>query len=180
MIFDIHAYKDQFGFQRRHAVGKVLNVGSNNDGAGLGGGPHKSINVDLVSKDGNTGWLLPVNVLADARLLPFQPVFDSVVLGEILEHMETDDAVQTIREAKSVLKDTGRVVITMPHDARRERGSEPPPPSEFYAPGIFAYHHRLISRKELFSWVQTAGLAIQLWGTIEYVWGERGTGVVAC
>jgi len=182
MNFETTVYRDQFSFQRLYAKGKVLNVGSNTDGAGFAqtGG----VNVDLFATDNHTGLPLPIHIFADARSLPFKRVFDSVVLGEILEHMEHDDAVKALSQARTAMKHGGRVVITMPHDHRRDEGRETEPPitpeNKWYAPGIFAYHHRCISRKELFSWICEAGLNVLNYARIAYVWGEVGTGVVAC
>lgn len=175
-----YIYRDQFTFQRTYAQGKVLNVGSNTDGAGLGS--RGGINVDLRTVDHVTGKTMPVHVLADARVLPFRKAFDSVVLGEILEHMEHDDAVAALEQARLSLKPGGRVVVTMPHDKRRDAGTLETPEGEaqFYAPGIFAYHYRSISKGELFSWMAEAGFTPKLWARIHYVWGEVGSGVVGC
>ena len=179
MIQDTVIYRDQFTFQRLHAVGKVANVGANTDGAGFAA--RGGLNVDLRTQDHVTGMKMPVHVLADARALPFRAVFDSVVLGEILEHMEHDDAVAALEQARLALKPGGRVVVTMPHDKRRDAGTLETPAGEaqFYAPGIFAYHYRSIGKDELFSWLEEAGLEAMLWARIHYVWGEVGSGVVA-
>lgn len=175
-------YLDQFGFQAQHACGRVLNVGCNSDGANIGLRPG-AVNLDVLPVDPVTREKLPVHVLADGRHLPFAAAFDSVVVGELLEHMERADAVRTLCEARRVLKPGGRVVITMPHDGRRESPGNAEPPikagQEFYAPGVRAYHYRLIGRPELLSWIAESGLEPQLVARIHYVWGEKGTGVVA-
>lgn len=177
MIRDPQVYDGQFGFQRRYAIGRALNVGSNSDGAQFG--RRGGINVDLFAVDPVTGVRNPVQLLADARALPFPLAsFDSVVLGELLEHMEGEAAIQTLLEARRTSK--CRVVITMPHDDRRDKGTEPPiePGKEMYAPGVFAYHHRCISREELLGWVRAVGLIPLVWARIVYVWGAEGTGLV--
>jgi SAM-dependent methyltransferase len=172
-IKDAMIYQGQFGFQAKYATGKALNVGCNSDGAKFR--ERGGINIDLFRKDDHTGWDLPVDVQADARRLPFGPnSFDSVVLGEILEHMQTHDAVAAMIEAKSVLKAGGRVVATIPHD---DRGGPDNIPE--YAPGIAAYHYREITRVEFFDWVKAAGLKLVLWAKIVHVWGKEGTGIVA-
>src|SRR6202522_2245124 len=166
-------YQGQFGFQARYATGKVLNVGCNSGGAKFrerGGG-----NIDLFRKDDHTGWERRLDVQAEARRLPFGPSSsDSVVLGEILEHMQTHDAVESLIEAKKVLKSGGRVVATIPHD---DRGGADHIPE--YAPGIAAYHYREITRVEFFDWIRAAGLKIQAWAKIVHVWGKTGTGIMA-
>jgi SAM-dependent methyltransferase len=178
VIADPRIFKEQFVFQRSFARGKVVNIGCNDDAAGfrtIGG-----INVDLFQIDEHTGAVNPIHVMADARALPFKGSFDSAILGEILEHMQPQDAVKTIREAKSALKSDGHIVITMPHDRRRSTPghTEPKPEKPWYAPGVFAYHYRMIPRSELFGWISEAGLQILLWAKIVYSWGEAGTGVV--
>ena len=166
-------YQGQFGFQAKYATGKVLNVGCNSDGAKFR--ERGGVNIDLFRKDDHTGWDLPVDVQADARRLPFKrDSFDSVVLGEILEHMQTVDAVASLREARTVLRSGGRVVATIPHD---DRGGPDHIPE--YAPGIAAYHYREITRVEFFDWIKAAGLKLVLWAKIVHVWGKEGTGIVA-
>ena len=179
MMHETTIYRDQFIFQRTHSVGAILNVGSNTDGARLA--QIGAINLDLREVDHVTGKHMPVHVLADARALPFRERFDSVVLGEILEHMERPDAVAALTEARRALKPGGRVVITMPHDKRRDAGTLETPEGEakFYAPGIYAYHYRSISKAELLAWIAEAGLVATSWARIHYVWGEVGSGVVA-
>jgi SAM-dependent methyltransferase len=166
-------YQDQFDFQRRYARGRMVNVGCNTDGAGfkqLGG-----VNVDLFQKDEHTGLAIPADVLADARHLPFKGnSFDSVVLGEILEHMQSHDAIHSLKEARTVLRPGGRIVATIPHDDRGGPAHAP----EYY-PGIAAYHYREISRQEFFGWIEEAGLKLRLWAQIFYCWGKQGTGIVA-
>ena len=180
MINATEIYRDQFTFQRVHSVGRILNVGSNNDGAALKR-DLGAVNLDLRRVDHVTHKVMAVDVLGDARALPFREHFDTVVLGEILEHMERADAVIALAEARRTLKPGGRVVITMPHDRRRDAGTLETPAGEakFYAPGIYAYHYRSISKAELFGWIVEAGLQPELWARIHYVWGEVGSGVVA-
>jgi SAM-dependent methyltransferase len=172
-IKDPIVYVGQFPFQAKYGTGKVLNVGCNSDGAGFRS--RGGINIDLFSRDEHTGMPIPAHALADARHLPFRPnSFDSVILGEILEHMQTHDAVASLREAKTVLRPGGRVVATIPHD---DRGG--PENAKEYYPGIAAYHYREITRHEFFDWLKMAGLKLQLWAKITHVWGKTGTGIVA-
>lgn len=173
-------YRDQFGFQREHSRGRVLNVGSNTDGGRLAA-DFGAVNLDLRAVDHVTDKPMPVAVLADARALPFRGAFDTVILGEILEHMERPDAVQALREAAAAIHAGGQVVITMPHDGRRDAGEleTPEGDKQFYAPGIFAYHYRSISRLELLGWIREAGLHAEVIARIVYVWGETGSGIVA-
>lgn len=172
-MLDPVVYNGQYPFQSKYSTGFILNVGCNTDGAGIAA--RRGINVDLFSHDDHTGLTIPAHVLADARHLPFGPnVFDTVLLGEILEHMQTPDAVASLKEAKTVLRPGGRVVATIPHD---DRGG--PPDAKEYYPGIAAYHYREITRLEFFDWLRYAGLKLIHWAKIEHCWGKEGTGVVA-
>jgi SAM-dependent methyltransferase len=173
-------YQDQFVFQREYCFGHALNVGSNTDGGKLKR-DFGAVNLDLRLVDQATGAVMPVDVLGDARDLPYRGEFDTVVLGEILEHMERADAVLSLRQAALALRAGGQVVVTLPHDTRRDAGTLPVPEGEaqFYAPGIYAYHYRSISRRELVSWLLEAGLKVVRLARILYVWGEEGSGVVA-
>ena len=179
MIRDSQIYTDQFGFQREHVRGSILNVGCNTDGAGLKR-DFGAVNFDVDRKDHITGADLPVDVIGDAREMQFTNAFDTVVLGEILEHMEHADAVRTLENARRALKPGGHVVITIPHDTRRESGDvpKPAPEAEFYIAGIHAYHYRLITLAEVLGWVEEAGLTPVKRSRIRYVWGEKGTGLV--
>jgi len=176
VIKDTAYYSDQFGFQRLYSNGRILNVGCNTDGGGLK--QRGALNLDLSTRD-NLGQVLPVDVIADARALPFAAVFDTVVLGEILEHMERPDAVATLKQARAALKPTGKVVITMPHDGRRDDGTLEIPEVEFYTPGVYAFHYRNIPYEELASWLAEARLKPTLRAAIDYLWGEHGSGIVA-
>jgi len=176
MIQETNIYGDQFGFQQRHSVGRILNVGCNTDGGNLAS--MGAVNVDLGTLD-NLGQVMPVRVIADARALPFGPHFDTVVLGEILEHMEHDAAVLTLRQARAALRPGGRVVITMPHDIRRENDALEVPEQEFYTEGVYAFHYRCIPWEELAGWLAEAGLRPRLRAAIHYPWGEKGSGAVA-
>lgn len=174
------AYRDQFVFQRENCFGRALNVGSNTDGGNLKR-DFGAVNLDLRERDHVTGEAMPVDVIGDARDLPYRAEFDTVILGEILEHMEPADAIASLRQAVKALKPGGQVVVTLPHDTRRDAGTLPVPEGEaqFYAPGIYAYHYRSISRRELVSWLLAAGLKVVRLARILYVWGEEGSGVVA-
>jgi SAM-dependent methyltransferase len=194
IVYDTQVYYDQFAFQKKYANGYVVNIGANSDGAGFRS--RGGVNVDIAERDAYTGQLLPIDVFADARKLPWtEPTFDCAVLGEILEHMEEpDDAIDALNEAARVTKVGGKVVITLPHD---DRGA-PEDKQLMYAPGVFAYHHRKIERAELLFWIarvyrgglvyfETDGvyshssryLEVLLIADIAYPWGCTGTGIVA-
>ena len=174
-------YLGQWQFQTAHLRGKILNVGCNTDGGRLRE-QFGAINVDLALKDDANGGEIPANVLADARLLPFaRNSFDTVVLGEILEHFTDADAITTLMQSKAVLKPGGCIVATIPHDDR------PPNQQGYskywetpYAPGVPRFHPRALTKFDLFDWLKKAGLHVLSYARIQYVYfGLFGTGVVA-
>jgi len=67
--------------------------------------------------------------------------FDTVILGEFLEHCRMDRAVEAILECRRVLKPGGHLVMTFPLDGRtrdeQRRGNEWPME---YCPGVTCHH----------------------------------------
>lgn len=171
MILEEQTYNNQFGFQFKFAEGRILNVGCNTDGARLRE-LKGAVNLDVTKRDRFTGADLPVDVIGDARALAYTGEFDTVVLGELLEHMTPADAVLSLQQAKKALKADGRIVITMPHDRRPN-----PEPSLEYARDV-SFFHRNFTRADLLDWVLSAGLTVERLANIEYIWGEKGTGLV--
>jgi len=181
MLKETRVYLGQWQFQRAHVRGNILNVGCNTDD-GKFREQFGAINVDLMLRDDASGFSIPADVLADARSLPFaRHSFDTVILGELLEHFSDSDAVTTLQQSKALLKDQGRIVITIPQDSRspNQQGyskywAKP------YAPGIPRFHPRELTRFDLFDWLKKAGLQVLSWARIQYVYaGFFGTGAVA-
>jgi glycosyltransferase involved in cell wall biosynthesis len=156
---------NQADFQRRHAKGRVLNVGCDIDLAGLGG-LEGAVNVDLVRSNPVSGQPTRAHVLADARLLAFARQFDTVVLGDILEHFSHPDRVRALRQARECLSNGGRVVITCPDDRRalEEQLKHAPGANgrEAYASGVDAFH-RPVTYEELERALREAGLKVSLY-----------------
>jgi len=170
----------RFDFQIRHGNGRVLNVGSNDDHAGFGN--RGGVNLDLHPRDVYLDRPNKVDVLADCRdPLPFPPAsFDSVVFGDILEHMSDEDAVRSLKNGKAVLKDGGKIVITVPEDYRPvERQRERP--GVAYAENIDGSHLRPITLDVVRHWLANAGLREELHEPLTYVECScQGHGVIAC
>jgi len=144
-------------FQYRHAEGMVLNVGAGGDSARLKELRH-AVNVDVCRTDPVSGLPNKIDRIADARDLPFpDKCFDTVVLGEVLEHLTPEGSRQAIQEARRVARQ--RIVITVPQDLRsvehqrQERrlisGADPEPLE--YAEGCSTYH-RLTMLTEVVGW----------------------------
>ncbi len=158
-------------FQYEHSEGLVLNVGAGGDSARLKE-LRGAVNVDVCEVDPVSGYPNLIDRVADARALPFPDnSFDTVVLGEVLEHLDKDGARQAVAEARRVARE--RVVATIPCDPRsveeqrQEReciyGADPEPLE--YAPGAYTYHRMVTVTEiiELFGWVPPADLTLEQW-----------------
>lgn len=90
-------------YQRKWATGFTLNIGCGDNPAGIG-----NVQLDLdVWRHDNFVW-------GDAHHLPFKDSsFDTVVLGDMLEHALHPE--QVLEEAKRVTR--SRIVITVPKEA---------------------------------------------------------------
>jgi len=154
-------YGGRFGFQMKHSRGKILNVGCNTDVSHLGD-RLGAINVDLFDVDPFSGIPNPhVDIKADARNLPecLHGRFDTVILGDILEHFTDDDICRALNSAKKCLSNNGRIVITYPEDHRE-------PPSEESHDGY--HYHRLIPINDMMSLIDRCGLHIDIHYMIDY------------
>lgn len=109
---------DRFRFQREVAAkytGTILNVGCNEDPAGLGGMPNV-INCDLHTANGDRPY--PVDKVFDCAedIWPFEDnSVDLVVFGDILEHLYPDECLRALKETRRVARN---VCATLPRDHR--------------------------------------------------------------
>ena len=170
----------QFMFQHKHSRGLIANVGCNDDGYNFRG--RGAVNIDVNTTDAVTGRTIPVDRLADARIPYAHNEFDTVILGDILEHMTDDDAVESLKSAKEALKVNGRIIITVPNDPRsiqdQNFANEPKDPELEYIDGISHYHTRRIPKELVRSWCKQADLKIEEFQVIDYTFC-LGWGIVA-
>lgn len=179
----------QYAFQHAHSDGAILNVGCDCDSGNLRlrgavnvdyskTHPHPVVNERLPRK---------VDVVADARDLPesLHGRFDSVVLGDILEHMADGDIVATLRGAKACLRNGGKVIVTWPlEDGARQKVRQavfkelPFDAESEYAPGCPAQHTRVITPEHMTSLAKTAGLDVVLSQAFEGCGDCPGMGIV--
>jgi glycosyltransferase involved in cell wall biosynthesis len=180
----------QYAFQHRWATGSVLNAGCNIDGSDLRGRPDLDVvNLDVCAVDPGTGRENRVDVLADARDLRAHfadKAFDTVILGDILEHCLEPNALALLKEARRLARE--RIVITAPEDRRSVAeqqaggGHEPTGEQVMYADGIVGWHPpgRPLTVGLLGGWLFDAGLNLARHEPIAYdVPGMYGHGVVA-
>ena len=160
----------QFCFQHKHARGRVLNVGCDSDHTGwLERG---AVNMDVRAVSPITGMANRYHILHDARE-PFPESigkFDTVILGDILEHIAASDWSSVLANAQDALTPKGQIIITCPDDGHRERLEQHRNVhgDVEYAPGCNAFHHRTIPREEIEEQLQQADLQIERCELIDY------------
>ena len=170
----LHGYDEanalaQFAFQIKHARGRVLNVGSDNDWARIRD-RFGAVNLDVRATNPVTGAETRPDIVADFRTYRPRPEFDSVILGDILEHMGRRDAIRTLRNAVRALRPGGQVIVTLPeHDARPAAAQHAEAAgTEQYARGVSAFHERTITRADLDGMFNAAGLQLVTYQVIDY------------
>jgi len=146
----------QYNFQIKHARGRVLNIGCDVDYPGFG--KRGGVNVDIKEKSPIMGEKTAVDIVADARCLPpsLYGEFDSVVLGDILEHMSDEDATKCLQNARRALRNGGDIIVTCPNDSRpteQQHDGE----VEAYADGESSYHVA-VPRERIDRWIAGADL----------------------
>ena len=111
-------------WQRKHCEGSltpILNAACKEDPAHLGG-DYDAINLDIWDFDEQTKIHLskiPNFQQGDVMNMPFTDrKFGTIVLGEFLEHCVPQAAKDSLLECHRVLKDDGKMVITLPLDGR--------------------------------------------------------------
>lgn len=155
----------QFNFQAKHAEGKILNIGCHTDLANFKG--RGAINLDIEAFP----W---VDVVADARNIPedLHGKFDTVIVGDVCEHLSDEDSVAILKSAKKCLYNGGKIIVTCPDDHR-------PPENQFLPNEVAKYgYHSPVPIDRLSSWMDMAGLKIDRLEQIDYNFG-LGHGVLA-
>jgi len=165
----------QYNFQLKHAKGKILNIGCDIDLPKFG--EHGAVNLDILEVSPITKVPTKAHFITDARELPeqFHNKFDSVILGDILEHLCDDDVVRCLKGAKKALYNGGDIIVTCPNDGR--------PFNEQHSGEVKAYHedecsfHVPFEYDRLEACVQRAGLAIKHYEELDYTF-SRGHGAI--
>jgi len=173
----------QMDFQIRHGNGRVLNIGSNRDFPRFG--QRGGVNLDIQQTD-PCGWENVVDVLHDCREpLPFPPEsFDSVVIGEVLEHFTDEEAIRTLFNAKNVLAQGGQIVLTVPDDHRTFEEQSGGAEKRMYDGDSPGYHTHRVPLSRIRQWLAAAGLKETKVEPIHYDFTGAppfdGHGVLAC
>ncbi len=134
---------------------RILNAACADDPAGLG--QLGAVNLDVQVKEKHTGKDFSENkgfVEGSVFSIPFgDGEFDVVVLGEFLEHCTKERALDAVSECRRVLKSGGRMIMTVPLDARPASEQREYPGGEYqpfeYVPGVTCHHQTWWSNQML-------------------------------
>jgi hypothetical protein len=156
---NVRFFSSQYAFQHKYAYGKILNVGCDTDASDFHS-TRNAINLDI-QQHGNAH----VDIIADIRSNTvrntIQNQYDTVIVGDLLEHMYHEDAIRTLTNASYGLKDNNSLlIITCPEDPRTPEEQNPTLTLNTSYKGGVSHFHRLVSLEELESIIARSGLQI--------------------
>ena len=159
-------------FQLMNATGKIINLGAGMDLGGLGK-KKNALNVDLFDKEGSGLQLNQGDLKADIRQMPEDQygLYDTAVLGDVLEHCYEEDGLKILKEANKCLKPGGKIVVTFPEDYRPPDKQHPTIHKDKVYVGNMKYAHRHdppLTRKELFDWMHKADFMVRHCDPLNY------------
>ncbi len=172
-------YYGQTPFQQEKVKGRILNIGCGDDPGKLKE-RYGAVNLDICAVDPGTGKVNLVDIIADARNLPpdLYGRFDTVVLGDILEHMHNDDILSSVKEAKKCLDEGGKIIITFPEDDRELIDQHPGLNINLeYIPGISIFHKNPLTLKKMILLLQSIEVEVDIIQLINYGFVENGWGL---
>ena len=116
--------KRRIDYIKSHAIGKILDIGADSGYilAQCGGGVGLDISGERL---GAAKYYYPDMdyVQAVAEHLPFTERFDTVILGELLEHVIEPETV--LKEAMRALKPDGQLIVTVPDEVEGQSHMNP-------------------------------------------------------
>lgn len=170
----------QFIFQHKYSVGKILNIGCNEDISKLRE-RKGAVNLDICRYDPGSLKMNKVDIVADARNLPMNchKSFNTIIVGDLLEHCKRDDIKKILEESKKCLIDGGIILITFPKDRRKvdEQNTDHKDTDLEYTPGISVYHKECLELGVVTDILTELKLMIELAEEIDYGFA-RGWGLV--
>jgi SAM-dependent methyltransferase len=141
-----HYQQEKVAHYHELGLKPVLNGASKEDPAHLGK-LFDAINLDAQDFDPQERislYDIPNFVQGSLLNIPFgDKHFGIVVLGEILEHCKWESALRILQEARRVLKNDGRVVVTVPLDDRPKEIQHPPHLLIEWEGGITSWHQQV-------------------------------------
>jgi glycosyltransferase involved in cell wall biosynthesis len=148
---------DQYAFQQKFAFGRILNVGCDTDASefhNLRG----AVNLD-VQRHGNAPVDIYANILEPTVRDIIEKAFDTVIVGDLLEHMTFEQGTIALTNASYGLKDSNSLlIVTCPEDKRSTEEQNPTlDPKSAYIGGVSLFH-RLVNLDELIEMIAKAGL----------------------
>lgn len=162
--------------------GPVLNVACKEDPARLAE-TYDAINCDVNDYDPQEQvslYEIKNFQVGDACDLPFgDHSFDTVVLGEFLEHCPREAALLALREARRVISPGGRIILSFPLDYREKEVQHEPHLLVTWKHGITSWHHAIWTPDRFDPLIAEAGLreVVEDRRDIPYGWCD-GVGTV--
>jgi glycosyltransferase involved in cell wall biosynthesis len=158
----------QYAFQQKFAFGKILNIGCDTDASkfstlrnaiNLDVMPHDNVPVDII---GNILDESSIKLITDEN---DKGDFDTVIVGDMLEHMNYIQGVNALKNASFAMKyESGKgeslMIITCPSDPRPREVQNPTMKGDEIYPGGISQFHRLIKEAELMDMIKEAGLTV--------------------
>jgi len=157
-----------YDFQREK-VGKyngyVLNVGCKEDPAKLSAIATNITNLDLQTYDKFTGTdVTGLRGFVKADFFHWTPPFeyDTVVLGEFLEHCDVPAFHRTLKKCYEVTKQDGVLIVTTPFDPRPKESQYGSNADKYFeiAEGVVSWHQLLIDDKMVLNGIMDAGFTL--------------------
>ncbi len=149
----------------------ILNAACKEDPAQLGA-DFGAVNLDICEYDPHTKTdmrKLPGFVHGSVLKIPFEDGhFNTVVLGEFLEHCEHPVAMQALEECTRVLNYGGKLIITYPKDPRPKEGQHPEELLIEWSPGITSWHQTVWPEEEVCANLKKLGYRVEKVEEIPY------------
>ena len=150
-------HKNQLEFQHhwaKHYGGAILNVGCKEDPAGIADCSEDVTNMDILDHDSylKTG-IKHIRGYKQADFLEWEPdrQYDTLVLGEVLEHCDEKRINEFMYRANKALKMNGKFIITCPQDDRPKDIQHSTKESYFVIrEGITSWHQTVITKQDLY------------------------------
>jgi len=166
---DCRYFYSQYAFQQKYAFGDILNIGCDDDSSDFKG-LRDAVNFDVTQNEKNN-----VDVIGDARnniqsyFVDEQQEtctkFDTIIVGDLIEHLSHEDAIKILKNAREVLKsnEDARIIITCPSDKRSKEEQNPTlDVNSAYKNGV-SHFHRYINENEFLQIIEESGLKIELY-----------------
>jgi len=165
-------HKNQLEFQHHWAEqigGSIINVGCKEDPAGISECSDDVTNMDVLDYDGYLKTSIKhIKGYMQQDFLEWEPdrQYDTLVLGEVLEHCDDERFNEFLTCANKALKKDGAFIITCPQDNRPKEVQHDHPEQLFEVrEGVTTWHQNYITKEKLESALSSHGFKIELYET---------------